>query len=185
MFENSVFHISRRTPPLGFPVTLKEVRSFLEIHNNKEDELLASLIAIAAEYAQWYIEQSLSRQTWLLSCAGNNIPKKICLPFGPVISVTSVVTTGTYGAVNILEKGKYLLDVSRSSITLSSMSNVAKIDIVYDAGYADAKDVPMQIKCGILHHIAIAYKRRDEMRVGHLTFIKEIYSPFREVKLVL
>ncbi|MGN7661562.1 MAG: head-tail connector protein [Anaplasma sp.] len=185
MFENSVFRILRKTPPLGFPVTLKEVRSFLEIRNDKDDDLLLSLVSIAAEYAQWYIEQSLSKQTWLLSCAGDNIPKKICLPFGPVIAVTSVVTTGIYGDVGILEKEKYLLDISRSSIIFSSMLNVAKIDIVYDAGYTDAKDVPMQIKCGMLHHIAIAYKRRDAMKVGHLTFIKEIYSPFREVKLVL
>ncbi|WP_241760092.1 hypothetical protein [Anaplasma marginale] len=36
-------------------------------------------MSMSSEYAQWYIGQSLGRQTWVLSYSRGNIPKKyIC-----------------------------------------------------------------------------------------------------------
>ena len=185
MLANPASHVVRKAPPTDFPVTLTEVKSFLGINNNNEDGLLTNIISISSEYAQWYIEQSLSRQTWVLSYGGGNIPKKIFLPFGPIVSVVSVRVATQNTALRTVAKEEYFVDSLQSSVVVCTATGATKTEIVYEAGYADARDIPTQIKHGILHHVAVAYKRRDSMTVEHLAFIKEIYAPFREVRLVL
>ncbi|MCU7611666.1 head-tail connector protein [Anaplasma capra] len=185
MLENPAFHVARKAPPTSFPVTLMEAKSFLGISNSNEDDLLTSLISMSSEYAQWYIEQSLSKQTWVLSYAGSSIPNKIYLPFGPIISVIYVKAASDASDFDIIAAERYLVNNPQSNIVFPATLGATRMEIAYEAGYTDAKHVPMQIKNGILHHVAVSYKRRDAITVEHLTFIKEIYTPFREVKLVL
>ncbi|WP_447582043.1 head-tail connector protein [Anaplasma marginale] len=184
MLANPAFHVVRKAPPTSFPVTLTEVKSFLGINNNSEDGLLTNIISMSSEYAQWYIGQSLGRQTWVLSYSRGNIPKKIYLPFGPVVSVVSVSVATQNTSLRSVTRKEYSIDNLQSSVVYAAIG-ATKIEIVYEAGYADTRDIPTQIKHGILHHVAVAYKRRDSMTVEHLAFIKEIYMPFREVRLVL
>ncbi|ACZ49291.1 hypothetical protein ACIS_00733 [Anaplasma centrale str. Israel] len=185
MLVNSAFHVTRKALPTDFPVTLTEVKSFLGINNNNEDSLLTDIISMSSEYAQWYIERSLGKQIWVLSYSGSNIPQKIYLPFGPVVSVISVGIVAHNATLRTISDKEYSVDSLRSSIVFPTAIRTSGIEIVYEAGYVDVRDIPMQIRHGILHHVAVAYKRRDSMTVEQLAFIKEIYTPFREVRLVL
>ncbi|MEH0831430.1 phage head-tail connector protein [Anaplasma bovis] len=187
MLENFVFHIIRRDASgKEFPVTLEEVKSFLGINNNKENDLLLSLIAICSEYAQWYIEKSLIKQTWAISYTADNMPQKINLPFGPLIGVLLV----KYGKdsdeqLSIVPANRYRVDILQSSITLLDVLDGTKIEITYRSGYETTEHIPVQIKYGILHHVAVCYKNRDLTGKECLSFLKEVYLPFKDVKLIL
>lgn len=187
MLENFVFHIIRKdVSSEGFPVTLEEAKSFLGINNNKEDNLLLSFIAICSEYAQWYIEKSLRKQTWVISYTIGNIPQKINLPFGPLINVL-LVRCGNDAdeQLSIVAANRYRVDILQSSITSLDVLDGTKIEITYESGYETAEHVPAQIKYGILHHVAVCYKNRDLTGKECLSFLKEIYLPFKDVKLIL
>ncbi|UQD54670.1 phage head-tail connector protein [Anaplasma phagocytophilum] len=185
MMENSVFQILRKSSSKEFPVSLEDAKLFLGINNNKEDALLRNLISISTEYAQWYIERSLMQQTWQLSYSGEVVPKKIYLPFGPLISVTSVNTTSAWNEKVTIKSNNYCVDMLRSSIELSSCLDSVRVEIVYSAGYLAPEIIPAQVRHGILHHTAISYKNRSNVDIKHMTFLKEMYLPFRELKLVL
>ena len=70
MLENSAFNVVREHPLEEFPVTLEDAKSFLGIDNNREDNLIKNLISISTEYAQWFMEKSLTKQTLLLRFCG-------------------------------------------------------------------------------------------------------------------
>ncbi|QGR03382.1 hypothetical protein EDL79_02135 [Ehrlichia ruminantium] len=184
MLESSILCITRKSTPMSSPITLSEAKSFLRINNNADDKLINNLIAIASEYAQWYIEKSLMRQIWQISCNGH-IPRKIQLPFNPIIKVNYVKIIHTNGSEELIDKKQYYVDTALSHILFHTQANVNRIEILYEAGYTDTSLIPAQIKHGILHHVAVAYKNRESENTNLLTFIKDIYSPFRELKLVL
>ncbi|AAZ68425.1 head-tail connector protein [Ehrlichia canis] len=184
MLASSMLCIIRKTVPTSLPITLSEVKSFLRINNNQDDTLINNLITMASEYAQWYIEKSLMKQTWEISCSGY-IPGKIQLLFNPIIKVNYVKITHTNGTEELIDQKYYYVDTIQSYISFNKQIHGNKIEIVYEAGYTDNASIPAQIKHGILHHVAVSYKNRESENINNLTFIKNIYSPFRELKLVL
>ncbi|QXK91940.1 phage head-tail connector protein [Neoehrlichia mikurensis] len=184
MLQNSIFHIIRKTLPKIFPVTLLEAKSFLRVKHNMDDDLIMCLIAMSSEYAQWYMEKSLMKQQWQISCY-DNIPRKIQLPFSPIVHIVSVKIISYNKDEFIVPIENYYADLFQSSITFYNIMCINRMDIIYEAGYYDANIIPMQIKHGILHHVAISYKNREAEAVDNLNFVKDMYSPFRELKLVL
>ncbi|WP_395877431.1 head-tail connector protein [Ehrlichia muris] len=184
MLENSMLCITRKTVPTSLPITLSEVKSFLRINNNQDDILINNLITMASEYAQWYIEKSLMKQTWEISCS-SYIPGKIQLLFNPIIKVNYVKTIHTNGSEEFIDQKYYHVDTLLSYISFNKQIHGDRIEILYEAGYTDNALIPAQIRHGILHHVAISYKNRESENINNLTFIKNIYSPFRELKLVL
>ncbi len=184
MLQNSTIHFLRKSAPTTSPVSLSMVKSFLRVENNQDDDLISNLISIATEYAEWYMEKSLMQQKWQISCIGY-IPRKIQLIFCPLIQVESVKTVLRNGSEITINKELYYIDMVGSYIEFYSYFNVQRLDIIYEAGYLDANLIPAQIKHGIAHHVAIAYKNREAENNNSLAIVREIYSPFREVKIIL
>ncbi|MGN7619213.1 MAG: head-tail connector protein [Ehrlichia sp.] len=184
MLESSMLCITRKVLPVSLPISLSEVKSFLRVNNNKDDELINNLITMASEYAQWYIEKSLMKQTWQISCS-RYIPGKIQLLFNPIIKVNHVKIINMTGQETIVDPKYYHVDTELSYISFYNQTNVNRIEILYEAGHINNSLIPAQIKHGILYHVAISYKNRESENINNLTFIKSIYSPFRELKLVL
>lgn len=184
MLQNSTIYLTRKSIPTIHPVSLSMIKSFLRVESSQDDDLILNLISIATEYAEWYMEKSLMRQKWQISCIGY-IPRKIQLIFGPLIGVESVKTIFRNGSETVVNKDLYYVDIVGSYIEFYSYFNVLRIDIVYEAGHLDANLIPAQIKHGIAHHVAIAYKNREAENSNSLAIVREIYSPFREVKVVL
>lgn len=175
-------HLSRYRTPTAALLSVDEVRAFLRVRTQNENNLLLSLIKMTTEYAEWYMEKSLRKQQWLFSCI-DYIPHKIYPPFGPVSGIDRIEAYYGFRVKVTIKSSDYLFNGRYIRfITYPSLVNFQKLDILYTAGYT--KDsLPQQIKEGILHHIAAIYFNRYNL--GSLSFIKNIYDMFREIKLVL
>ncbi|QJC27572.1 phage head-tail connector protein [Anaplasma platys] len=186
MMENSVFEVIRRGPPADLPISLAEAKSFIGIKNEEEDVLVRRLVSISTEYAQWFMEKSLAKQAWQLSYSGKQMPLKIYLPFGPLLSVSEVnIQEKSRGITVHVARDKYRVDTALSCIVFITPINTLKVEVTYLSGYENTDSIPAQVKYGILYHTAVAYKNRSDMDVRHLAFIKDIYQPFKEVRIVL
>ncbi|WP_339048324.1 head-tail connector protein [Candidatus Mesenet endosymbiont of Phosphuga atrata] len=184
MLQNSTIHLTRKSASIAHPVSLSMIKSFLRVENDQDDDLILNLISIATEYAEWYMERSLMKQKWQISCIGY-IPRKIQLIFGPLIAVESVKIVLRNDSEIVVDQDLYYIDVVGSYIEFYSHFNIRRLDITYEAGHLNADLIPAQIKHGIAHHVAIAYKNREAENSNSLSIVREIYSPFREVKVVL
>lgn len=168
------------------PLELDFVKSYLNISNANEDKSLLSIIAMTAEYAEWYMEKSLLTQKWQISYNGN-IPLRIFLPFGPVTNIHSVTSTLFDNTSLAISSDKYFLDSGISCLSLLNATQYSRIDIIYSAGYPDPSLIPQLIKSGILMHTLMVYKSKNvysESKVD-LSKVKLSYDPFKELKLVL
>ncbi|APR98894.1 head-tail connector protein [Wolbachia endosymbiont of Folsomia candida] len=173
LLRSPVIHVERKSKPESFPVTLEEVKSFLRIENDQDDKLISSLIFGATDYAEWHMGKSLVKQTWQISCE-DYVPRRLYLSYGPVREIISA-TTKEKRSLNY-----YFSDIG-SYIEFHNCLNTKRVDVIYEAGY---ENIPEQIKLGIMQHVSDVYRNRSEVN-SNLSGIKEVYSPFRTLKVVL
>ncbi|MDG7055761.1 MAG: head-tail connector protein [Wolbachia endosymbiont of Menacanthus eurysternus] len=179
MSTSPKIHVQRKSKSKSLPVTLEEVKSFLRVENYQDDKLISSLISVATDYAEWYTEKSLVKQTWQVSYE-DYIPHRIYLNYGPVRIIMSV--TATMSKNQEKRTPRYYFSDVGGYIEFFSHLNAIRVDVVYEAGY---DNVPEQIKLGIMQHVSALYKNRESEVKSYLSEVKGVYSPFREPRVVL
>ncbi|MDH5796899.1 MAG: phage head-tail connector protein, partial [Anaplasmataceae bacterium] len=63
MIHNNIEY-SRVNPVSADIVKLDDIKSFLRIGNNLEDDFLKKIIVLAIEYIEWYLNISIATQEW-------------------------------------------------------------------------------------------------------------------------
>lgn len=175
--------------PATDPITLGDVKLFLKIDGSDEDVLLAELITCATEAAEKELRRSLITQTWKLSLdlpvsnadsilgegvydlpvsyLNGSLPSAISLPYGPLQSITSVVTYDTANNATTMSSSYYRADAMSDRLVLnetaqwpSGLRDKNACEITYVVGFGAATDIPSPIKFGIREHIARMYEGR-------------------------
>ena len=177
-FTNSIVRVQRKSKLGDLPVSLEETKSFLRIENSQDDKLIKDLIEAATDYAEWHMEKSLAKQTWQISCEGY-IPHRIYLKYSPIVKIELVSAITSQGESRSLDHR--FSDIG-SYIELNNHLNAVRVDVIYEAGY---DNIPEQIKLGIMQHVAAIYRDRESDIGTHLSEIKKVYSPFRELRVIL
>lgn len=158
-------------------IDLAEIKNFLRIDFDDDDNLLKELLKTAVKQCELYISKSLSEKNYKLSvyeCTTNTLN----LPYPPVISVNSITIIDKYN--NNIEYTNYLLDTISNKIIFRNLpSNFYRIDIIYTSGYTK---IPDDIKQGILFHISKMY----EDKVGYSPIPKAslgIYKNYKTMRI--
>jgi uncharacterized phiE125 gp8 family phage protein len=109
--------LSLVTAPATEPLTLAEVRAHLRVTVADEDDLLASLIVAAREYAETFTHRAFLAQTWDLQLDG--FPQcfstldgagSIWVPKAPLVSVTSLSYVDTAGVTQVWPASNFTVD---------------------------------------------------------------------------
>lgn len=159
------------------PLNLDIVKQYLNVsqYNTENDYLLTELVFMASEYAEWYMEKTLTKSKWKLVCDGY-IPKRINLSFGPVEIIDSINITKD-NIQTVLSKDEYIFDQDLWCIFLKNCLGDAKIVIHYSAGYTQ-DTLPYPIKCGILQHVYYLYISHGKI-TELKTVMNDLYIPFK------
>jgi uncharacterized phiE125 gp8 family phage protein len=100
-----------KTAPTVEPITLTEVKDFLRIIGEDEDDVLNSLIVAARNYAEDYQNRPLITQTWELWL--DDFPLHDCMPIrlkAGLQSVTSVKYYPDGGVETTFASSNYIVD---------------------------------------------------------------------------
>jgi uncharacterized phiE125 gp8 family phage protein len=158
-----------KTAPSSYPVTLTEAKDHLRRTDTADDTYVTALITTATAVIENMTSNRFVSQTWtayLTEFPGESFIK---LPFGKVISVTSLKYTDYAGTVTTWAASNYSVD---------AISSPGKIDLAYDiswpsdvvlrpvngvaiewvTGYSAA---PVEIKQAILLMISHLYENRE------------------------
>ena len=171
------------TVPTAEPLTLAEVKSFLSITGDEKDAMLNTLITLAREYAEQYIKGSLMPQSWQAVYTGS-IKDIRYLPCGPLREVVSVKLEDKLGNSSLLPAADYEVNLPESYITFDRELREDFIKILYRAGYADAAQIPVSIKQGMLLHIKKVYSNLGKGKLS-LDDIDTMYRAFRVADIKL
>lgn len=164
----SVRDVTDSSGPITEPVTLVAMKNYLRLMGfvdvdqspstdladfDFDDELLSDMITAARELIEEKSGLSIVTHTWEAWLV--NLSGRIELPYGPVISITSVT------------------DANGSALTYATVGNLWKylksplqkdIKVTYTAGYGDVltADLPRAIKIDIMRLVTYMYTHRGD-----------------------
>jgi uncharacterized phiE125 gp8 family phage protein len=139
--------------PAAEPLSLEEAIAHLKPADGEDMATLSSLIAAARTMAEQELDRSLMQQTWKKTL--DEFPDAIRLDNPPIQSVTSVKYVDINAVQQTLDPATYQVDLASEPGWIVPASGYAwpatlaqanVLEVVYVAGYADAKSVPEAIK---------------------------------------
>ena len=92
---------SRTTAPATFPVTLEDAKIHLKIDGTDEDTYITALIKVATSVCEAYAGLSFISQTRVIKLDAFRC-RDLILPYGPVVSITSVAYVDADDAENVV-----------------------------------------------------------------------------------
>jgi uncharacterized phiE125 gp8 family phage protein len=171
------------TPISSEPITLSEARKHLRIEpygspeEHPDDGYVTTLISIAREWCEKYLERALGTQVIQISV--DNFNSTIKLPNEPIQSVDTITYVDTNGDTQTLSTSVYELDEYDYVIRLKygqvypavRPQNDA-VTITYTAGYTngvspDTYPFPFSIKAAMLLIIGNLYENRQQDVLGN------------------
>lgn len=177
MFKTPIINLKTESKEL--PISLEEVKNFLKVDFEDDDELIAKLIKTATNQCETYIDKTLILKTYIYSIYGLK-EESVFLPYPPVISVDKVEVVKTSITREKEEFTDYCFDSVGGIVNFKNKpASFYRIDITYTACVDSINDELIQ---GILIHIARMYEDRSGYSPMPLN-TANIYKKYKQVKL--
>lgn len=172
--------------PPAPPVALAELKAFLRIAHDGEDDLLGALARSAAEVCEAFTGRSL-----LARSVSETLPATSAwtrLGATPARSVNGVEALDTYGAATALPADGYAIDIDAAGdgwVRVISAGAAKRVRVVYAAGMAAAAEgIPEAIRHGILRLAAHFYTHRDwEEGAPPPAAVTALWRPWRRLQV--
>jgi uncharacterized phiE125 gp8 family phage protein len=181
--------------PLAEPLTLIEVKRWLRVDHDDDNQLIEGLVRAARERVEARTGRALLAQTWRIVLDQWPAAGRVALPVMPVISVAAVRVANASGQFNAVASSSYSLDarLDPAILTVNQMVQPAvlrggiEIDVV--AGYgALPTDCPQSLRQAMLMMIAEVYARRgpdpeNSLKAPIGNEIERLLSPYASIRL--
>ena len=189
--------VRRTVQPTEEPLTVAEVRTHLRLDytddtttDDAEDAWIERTIRAARARAEALTNRAIARSTWLLTL--DSFPCEILLPNPRVISILDIEYTDENGEDQTLDPASYVLDNASEYRNWAetaagydwpdtSDDTINNVRVTYTAGYANAEEVPDEIKHWMLLTVATMYKQRETVITG--TTVAELPRNFYDALL--
>lgn len=179
------------------PLNIIEMRDFLRLEHDADDELIGGLIVAAREYCENYTRRAFISQKWRLSLDMLPHSGRIGLPKSPLVSVDAVRFIDDDGVETILDPSLYFVDVASEpgrmefvgTLPSFAFRKIGGVEVDFTAGFgASAADVPQPILQAMRLIIAHWYENREAASFAGSARITPlsaagILSPYRMVTL--
>ena len=175
------------TPPATMPVSVADMKAFLNLEGSADDAMIEAFIYAAADAVRQYCRRSIVAETLEIRMDGfprynldrldrlgggvhvvsipflEGTPDVIDLPFGPVASITSVTTYGRDNAATVFSSANYGHDASRLYLYegASWPTDLRRVDAVAIRYVSGTTPIPQSILHAIKTHVAAMYECRE------------------------
>lgn len=155
---------------------LDEVKNYLRISHDYDDQLIVNLIGAATDSAELFIGINLREKQ--INCMVNVATKTIRLKHLPISEINQISLIEKGEKINITSE---FVDIKSSSHLLQTPDKYigCSLEIEYQSGYLE---VPRSIKHGMLMHIAAMYENAEDAVILSPQ-IKDLYAPYRSIKI--
>jgi len=166
--------------PEDEPLTLEEVKEYLRVDTDSEDDLITSFIIAARRQVEARTYRPLITQSWLLSLDFSEISDIVEINKFPLQTVDSIKYFDIDGNIQTIDSSKYIVDknsnpcrVQFTDLPSTIKNQINAMQIKFTCGYGDlASDVPDDIKLAMKFIIGHYYENRQDVVTG--TQVNEI-----------
>ncbi|NHK29580.1 hypothetical protein FF098_016860 [Parvularcula flava] len=180
------------TAPAGEPLTLAEIKFFLRVAHDTDDNLIADLAEAARGQVEAVTGLALITQGWRLTL--DSWPEEpIALLRPPVQAITAISVQGIDGVWTELDQGDYALIPGYPARVLLKAPPptpgiaAGGIRIDFTAGFGDADAVPGTLKQAVRLLAAHYHEHRTPASERRVTTMPNsagaLLAPLREVRL--
>lgn len=162
--------------------TLAQIKNYLRISHNYDDELISTIILTAISAVENYTGMHfVQKKVEYIAISQSRL--KFDLKFRTILEINTIKITDDITSKTLLA-GDYTIDYSRSIIYLiEPLTANQKLVIEFTVGFQQDL-IPPTIKQGILIHICEMYDRDGESGItGFSNEIKNLYSPYRLMRI--
>ena len=170
------------------PVSLSDMKSFLRVDYNDDDDLILSMIKAVRKQCENFTGRSLIEQNYSLFL--DNIDRNaIQLPKQPLISVLNVKVYDRDDMASVLSSDNYNVDLIGGLVVLKTGVNSVRdyngIEIEFTSGYGVlAEDVPNDLVEGIKRSVSYLYENRgDDKDISNYSKAINLWQDYRVVGL--
>ena len=149
---NSVLDIEFNDGAITEPVNLSEAKNFCKVDISTDDALLTSLIVAARQMCEAYTGVGFVEHE--ITAILNNENGGMYLPYGPIVSITSVVDKD--GTTLLLDTN---YTVSGNQFVRLLTPKETDITVNYIGGYST---LPEQLKLAVLNQVYYTYDQRSQ-----------------------
>ncbi|WP_039455872.1 head-tail connector protein [Candidatus Jidaibacter acanthamoebae] len=161
----------------GLALDITQVKNFLKIEHNTDDDLIKTMINAAVEVCENYTGLALINQEWLIQFS-DIATYKIELPIRPIENIKQVEIRYHDGSKMKYGLEHYSLD--QNCLLLHVTPIAAQIDIICKCGYGSSfAAIPAHLGSILLEHVAHLY----ESRGTKVSFDMKRYDPFKKLKI--
>ncbi len=179
MYKKNIFKVISLSPQTIW--SLEEVKNYIRIEANYDNELITSLMDAAIIAAENFTNLCLF--TRRIEFTSNiQYQQHFQLKYHPIKSVEKVLLKTQKGEEFQLEDKQYCVDHKRQTLLLTNELNCEEVIVNYISGF-DKITTPPSIKHGILMHIAEMYDRESATTVAMSQEIKNLYLPYRHFRI--
>lgn len=152
-------------------IDLKEVKNYIRITNDNDDELLRSMINSAIQIAENFTNLTLMNKVVEVQISDANI---LHLPFTPIKEITNI----------IIDEKEISLDQAYIKDNIITLTNhkATKLKVNYTAGYEDKDKIPAPIIQGIMLHVASMYDARGTDMMPNASVL-QMYQLYRRISI--
>ena len=155
--------------PINMPLNLEEVKTYLKIDHDIEDDLLMDFTKCVVEKFESYTEMLLMKQVCSVTYS-NICGSLVILP----VKTTNKIISVSIDKEPIIDAGFKLLE--RNKLDLGHIIHCDILNIVFEAGVAEfGNQISSHLKILLLQHIAHLY----ENRVPSADFLMHKYDSFK------
>jgi len=164
------------------PVTVAEMKSYLNIDYSTWDTLLGLLISSARTKLERFTGCSFGTKT--LVSTFNQVANNVEIPYGPIQSITSINSIDEAGVKTLLVAGTDYLVIGNSFKNISFYNNnLGPIEIIYVAGYTT---LPKDLKIAIMKQVGMDFEFRENVMDSSYTTelsngAKQFASSYRRI----
>lgn len=165
--------------PDSLPLSLQEVKHYLRVDFESDDEMIKKMIAAATSVFERNTSLALINQVWSISYT--DLEKfEFELSISPVVKLLEIeLINWEYCRVNI-DVSSVILLPEISTIRFRQFPYAYMLKVKYLAGMSEASEyIPSDIKSVLLTHIAAMYEHRSIMA----DIPNHLYQPFRKQRM--
>ena len=178
MYRKDTFKVVELLPQQIW--SLADVKNYMRIEGDYDDGLISSLIEAAIVAAENFTKMSIISRRVEFTCNIRN-RQEFNLRYRPITQLVKIIVV-TAGKETTLSNEQYFLDTDHSILFLNQRFPDEMLLVEYLAGF-DQGNIPQSIRHGILMHIAEMYDRERQDAPFLSTEIKNLYLPYRQLKI--
>lgn len=153
----TLYFLKKIKTSTALPLTIGEIKVFLRIDHDDEDELLRTLTHTAMTRLEQYTGMSIMEQHWhAVYC--NETQYYIMLPKHPIQKIISVQLVDISGVKRALPETMYSLDDDVLYFSITPCAFMTHIHYVAGIGIVD--DIEHGVKTALLEMVANMYENR-------------------------